>query len=70
MSKETIAFIVGVVSTLITTAICFTYYNIEREQSMKSNIETAIAKGIDPIAVRCAYADRNDAICISYAAKQ
>ena len=59
-----IAVLIGVMS-LITSV---TYYNYQRDQAMKSNIESAIVKGIDPIAVRCAYADRGDTICVSYAA--
>ena len=33
---------------------------------MKSNIESAIVKGIDPLAVRCAY-EHGDNVCIAYA---
>jgi hypothetical protein len=32
---------------------------------MASNIENAIAKGIDPISVRCSYAKSDDIICIA-----
>lgn len=34
---------------------------------MTKNIETAINKGIDPIAVRCSYADPDDRVCLAYA---
>lgn len=70
MNKENIAFICGVVVTVITTVACITYYSYQRDQAMKSNIESAIVKGIDPIAVRCAYADRSDTICMVYSAKK
>jgi hypothetical protein len=36
---------------------------------MKSNIESAIVKGIDPIAVKCAYG-KADPVCIVYAASK
>lgn len=46
-----------------------TYYNYQELQAMKSNIESAIVKGIDPIAVKCAYTATNaSAICVAYAA--
>lgn len=33
---------------------------------MSKNIDNAIDKGIDPIAVRCAYAKPGDQICLAY----
>jgi hypothetical protein len=30
--------------------------------------ESAIVKGIDPVAVRCAYASERDVVCVAYAA--
>jgi hypothetical protein len=35
-------------------------------QVIKSNVESAISKGIDPIAVRCAYANERDVVCVAY----
>lgn len=70
MDKDNIAFYVGLVITVTTAVGCLTYYNTQRDQAMKSNIESAIVKGIDPLAVRCAYADRNDTICVVYSAKK
>jgi len=58
---------VGIALTAVTLIGCFTYYNYARDQAMKSNIESAIAKGIDPIAVRCAYVGVQDTICTVYA---
>jgi hypothetical protein len=34
---------------------------------MAENIEAAIAKSIDPLAVRCSYANSDDNICVAYA---
>lgn len=48
-----------------------TYYNYQELQAMKSNIESAIVKGIDPVAVKCAYSSTNaNAICVAYAASK
>jgi hypothetical protein len=64
------------IATLIAVAVCTiaaisaTVYHQGRElDSMKSNIESAIVKGIDPIAVKCAYG-KADPVCIVYAASK
>jgi hypothetical protein len=56
----------------ISFIIAFTYLQtFSEENRLKSaNIESAISKGIDPMAVRCAYADSNDRICLAYAITQ
>jgi hypothetical protein len=65
-SREGIAFIVSIALVIITAIGCATYYSIIHTQSMKSNIESAIVKGIDPLAVKCAYSN-NDTVCVAYA---
>lgn len=35
--------------------------------NMARNIEAAIAKGVDPLSVKCAYETNPTATCISYA---
>lgn len=40
------------------------YYN---QTNMAKNIENAISKGIDPIAVKCAYEQSSSPTCITYA---
>jgi hypothetical protein len=61
-------FIISVLIGIITLISSITYYNIKELDSMKLNIENAIVKGIDPVAVRCAYAESRDVICITYSA--
>jgi hypothetical protein len=64
---------------LITVVVCLaivivamiagiTMYNINDRNNMAKNIEAAIAKGIDPLAVKCSYETHPGAICITYAA--
>lgn len=65
-NKESLAFIIGMVLVIITGIICATYYNLNKTAAMKSNIDSAIVKGIDPLAVRCAY-EHSDNVCIAYA---
>ncbi len=45
-------------------------YTTKRDALMAQNIETAISKGLDPLSVRCSYADRNDNVCVAYAASK
>ncbi len=41
--------------------------HINDRNNMAKNIEAAIAKGVDPLAVKCAYETNPTATCISYA---
>ena len=60
-------FIISVLLGVMTLILSVTYYQYHQLEAMKSNIESAIVKGIDPIAVRCAYAQSNDVVCVAYA---
>ena len=44
------------------------FYALNDRKLMAANIESAIAKGIDPLSVRCTYARDYDTICIAHAA--
>jgi hypothetical protein len=37
---------------------------------MAKNIEAAIAKGVDPLSVKCAYETHTNPTCITYAMKK
>jgi hypothetical protein len=43
-------------------------FNINDRNNMAKNIEAAIAKGVDPLSVKCAYETHSNPICITYAA--
>jgi hypothetical protein len=45
-----------------------TYYNINDRILMSKNIDSAIAKGMDPLSVRCSFVTNTDTICVAYAA--
>jgi hypothetical protein len=68
-SKETLGFIIGAVLIGITAILCVTYYNIKKDEALKSSVESAIVKGIDPMSVRCAYGS-TDSICMVWAARK
>ena len=68
MEKSTfISLVVGVVIMVVTSVSSIVYYNIQKDLNMKSNIESAIVKGIDPLSVRCAYSSGYDQVCMAYA---
>jgi hypothetical protein len=56
------AVLIGVLSLIGSIA----YTKNAELKSMERNIESAIVKGIDPLAVRCAYGD-STWICMQYA---
>ena len=70
MKHEYIVTVIAV--TLVLIAGFVSYINLEdkRLASLEKSLETASARGINPVAVRCAFASSNDNICIVYAAKQ
>lgn len=57
MSIVTLAAIVGI-----------TIYNINDRKLMSENINRAVEKGVDPMSVRCSYANDRDLICVAFAA--
>lgn len=61
-------FVISVLVGVITLIGSITFYKYNELQAVKSNIESAIVKGIDPVAVRCAYANERDVVCVAYAA--
>jgi len=70
MEKEMLIFWVALSLMIMTLISCITYYNYNQTQAIKSNIETAISKGIDPLSVRCAYSNSQDTVCVAYAARK
>ena len=76
MNKQTVTDMFKIDSTFI---ICLSliflasifglsYYSITDRTLMAKNIDNAIAKGIDPLSVRCSYAKSDDLICVAFAA--
>jgi hypothetical protein len=62
----TVVIVLGLVIVAVVGSVA--YYHTKDRQLMSNNIETAILKGIDPLAVRCSYADKNDTVCVAYSA--
>lgn len=62
----------SVCATLILVSIVFSigYYNINDRALMSKNISEAVAKGMDPLSVRCSYTHSTDTVCVAYAASK
>ena len=58
--------------TVLGVAIIYsiTYYSIVDRKLMAENIQSAIEKSVDPLSVRCSYAQSTDNICSIYAANK
>jgi hypothetical protein len=61
-------FTVSVLIALVSLFGSITFYKYNELKSVERNVESAIVKGIDPVAVRCAYAGERDVVCVAYAA--
>jgi len=59
-------FIVSILLAILALIGSYSYNKNAELKSMERNIESAIVKGIDPLAVRCAYGD-SSWICMQYA---
>ena len=65
---KTILCISGCITLMfITTVICITVYHNHDRVLMAENISESIEKGINPISVRCSYAESDDMICANFA---
>ena len=58
----------AVTLVLLSMVVAVCVYGLNDRKLMAANIENAIAKGIDPLTVRCSYAKDYDTICIAHAA--
>ena len=61
-------FYISLLIAFVTLVLGVTYYNYSELKSVERNVESAIVKGIDPVAVRCAYARERDVVFVAYAA--
>lgn len=65
--NENNTFIISVLIAFVALISSVVYYHVSQLKSIETNVQSAIEKGIDPIAVRCAYANERDVVCVAYA---
>ena len=61
---------VSVTLVLLSIVAATCLYGLNDRKLMAANIENAITKGIDPLAVRCSYAKSDDIVCIAHASNR
>jgi hypothetical protein len=66
--KIELGFVIAVTLAVIALILSMAHNQYTELKSMERNIESAIVKGIDPVAVKCAYSPQNT-MCTVYAAK-
>lgn len=60
---------IGGLSLVIAVAVYVfgtAYVQTKKQEQMSNDIRMAAEKGIDPMAIRCAYAESSDTICLIY----
>lgn len=67
---ELITFVICVMIVLVSIVVSVGYYNINDRALMSKNISEAVAKGMDPLSVRCSYTHSTDTVCVAYAASK
>jgi hypothetical protein len=66
--KDIKTLVIALATVVVSAIIATTYYNVNDRILMSRNIDSAIAKGLDPISVRCSFVTNTDTICVAYAA--
>jgi hypothetical protein len=66
MNKDIITIAASAVIVLCTAIIGAIVYNVNDRNNMAKNIEAAIAKGVDPLSVKCAYETSVNSVCIAH----
>jgi hypothetical protein len=69
MNYNFISCIVVVALVIMTCSVSFSILEEKRLEALSNALSEASIKGINPIAVRCAFAKSADTICIVYASK-
>jgi hypothetical protein len=65
--NESNTFTISLLIAIVSVIVSVVYYGVSELKSIETNVQSAIEKGIDPIAVRCAYANQTDVVCVAYA---
>lgn len=64
--SDIVTFIVCASLIILTAIVSVTFYNYNEGMNISRNIESAISKGIDPVAVKCAYENYSSNTCVAY----
>lgn len=67
--SESKLFVICLTLVALVSVVSCGYYFMQRDRLMSANIENGIVKGIDPIAIKCAY-DSHSTMCAVYAGRK
>lgn len=69
LNTQDTQFIVWISGLIVSLSFIFsiTYYHVKKAEFIKTSIDVALEKGVNPIAVRCSYVSGVDSICAIYA---
>jgi len=65
-NRDLITVMVSLTIVSCTAIIGGIVYNLNDRNNMAKNIEAAIAKGVDPLSVKCAYETNTNSVCIAH----
>lgn len=65
--EDSKVFIIAAAIVTLSSIISVTYYNVNENNNLARNLDNIAGKGIDPLAVRCAYSP-DKMSCVVYAA--
>lgn len=66
-NRDLITVMVALTIVSCTAIVGTIVYNLNDRNNMAKNIEAAIAKGVDPLSVKCAYETNPNSICMAHA---
>lgn len=65
--EDSKVFIIAATIVVLSIISSVAYYNVNENNNLARNLDNIAGKGIDPLAVRCAYSPEKIA-CVAYAA--
>ena len=65
-NRDLITIMVAATIVSCTAIVGTIVYNLNDRNNMAKNIEAAIAKGVDPLSVKCAYETNPNSVCIAH----
>jgi hypothetical protein len=68
--NESLTIIISATIVAVSMILAILIYNLQQDNLKSKNMEHAISKGIDPLSVRCSYAQPQDLLCVAYASSK
>ena len=66
LNLDILCFWIGFVAIVTIVTVALYNHGVKQGELFARNLETAIGKGVDPIAVKCSYSEIKTEMCITY----